>query len=140
MSAWRLESRALSSDSGPKRLPEPAAFVITDPGCSTICRVLFSRILVGLMFFASEGASVRAERDSSQEGEKLLRTNPILGLQKYKVLQLDLSGTTVDEQFYAIDEAGIAGGEEKSDRRDLLRASHLAAWNLGFEELLSVVS
>ena len=118
----------------------PAAFVVTDPGCLTICTVLFAGILVELMFLVSEGASVEAKRDSSQEGEMLLRTNLILGLQKFKVLQLDLSGTTVDEQFDAIDEAGIAGGEEKSDRRDLLRASHLAARDLGFEEFLGVFS
>jgi hypothetical protein len=72
-----------------------------------------------LMFLVSEGASVEAKRDSSQEAENLLRTNPVLGLRKYKVLQLDLSGTTVDEEFDAVDKAGIAGGGEKSDRRDL---------------------
>ena len=94
----------------------------------------------GLMFLMGEGVSVKAKRDSSQEAKKLRRTNPILGLRKYQDLQLDLSGTTVDEEFDAVDEAGIAGGEEKSDRRDLLRASHLAAWDLGFEELLGIFS
>ena len=92
------------------------------------------------MFPMGEGASTKVRQDSSQEAEQLLRTNPILGLRKYKVLQLDLSGTTIDKELDAVDEAGIAGGEEKSDRRDLLRASHLAAWDLGFEELLGVVS
>lgn len=56
----------------------------------------------------SEGVSVKAKRESSQEAEKLLRTNPILGLRKYQVLQLDLSGTAVDEEFDAVDETGIA--------------------------------
>ena len=68
----------------------------------------------------------------------LLGVNPILGPRKYKTLQLDLRGTAVDEELDAVDETGIAGGEEKSNRRDLFRASHLAAWDLGFEEFLGV--
>src|SRR5258708_2751091 len=59
---------------------------------------------------------------------------------KTKSCKLNLGGTTVDEELDAVDEAGIAGGEEESDRRDLLRASHLAAGYLGFEELLRVGS
>lgn len=59
------------------------------------------------MFLMGEGVSVKAKRDSSQEAEKLLRTNPILGLRKYQVLQLDLSGTTVDEELDSVHEAGI---------------------------------
>jgi hypothetical protein len=66
--------------------------------------------------------------------------NPIHGLQQDNVLRLNLGGTTVDEELDAVDEAGIARGEEESDRRDLLRASHLAAGYLGFEELLRVGS
>ena len=53
---------------------------------------------------------------------------------------LDLSGTTVYEEFDSIDEAGIARGEEQGDGRDLLWASHLAAWDLGFEELFGFFS
>ena len=87
-----------------------------------------------------ECPSLKAKRDSTQKAEKLLRTNPIRGLRKYKVLQLDLSCSTVNEKLDSIDEAGIAGGEEKSDRRNLLRASHLAAWDLGFEELFGLFS
>jgi hypothetical protein len=30
--AWRLESRALPPDWGPRRLPVPAAFFVPDPG------------------------------------------------------------------------------------------------------------
>src|SRR5258708_19650106 len=59
---------------------------------------------------------------------------------KTKSCKLNLGGTTVDKELDAVDEAGIAGGEEESDRRDLLRASHLAAGYLGFEELLRVGS
>src|SRR5258708_30621940 len=55
---------------------------------------------------------------------------------KTKSCKLNLGGTTVDEELDAVDEAGIARGEEESDRRNLLRASHLAAGYLGFEELL----
>jgi hypothetical protein len=88
----------------------------------------------------SKGASAKAKWDSSQEAEKLLRMNPIHGLQQDNVLRLNLGGTTVDEELDAVDEAGIARGEEESDRRDLLRASHLAAGYLGFEELLRVGS
>src|SRR5271168_2907471 len=74
------------------------------------------------------------------ESEKPPATNPIPGLRKHKVLQSNLSCSTVNEELDSIDEAGIAGGEEKSDRRDLLRASHLAAWDLGFEELFRLFS
>ena len=56
------------------------------------------------------------------------------------MLQLDLSCSTVNEELGSIDEAGIAGGEEQGDGRDLLWASHLAAWDLGFEEFLGVIS
>lgn len=48
-----------------------------------------------------------------------MRTNPIPGLRKYKVLQLDLSCSIVDEELDSIDEAGIAGGEDQSDGHDL---------------------
>jgi hypothetical protein len=92
------------------------------------------------MFLMNAGASVIAKRDLSQEAEKPLRTNPILGLRKYSALLLNLSGTTVNEEFDAVNEAGIAGGEEKGDRRDLLRAAHLAARDLGFEEFFGVIS
>ena len=56
------------------------------------------------------------------------------------MLQLDLSCSTVNEELGSIDEAGIAGGEEQGDGRDLLWASHLAAWNLEFEELFGLFS
>jgi hypothetical protein len=88
----------------------------------------------------SEGASLKANRDSSQEAEKFLRTNPISGLRKYKILKLDLSCSTVDEELDSIDEAGIAGGEEQGDGRDFFWASHLAEWDLRFEELLCLFS
>src|ERR1700686_3589932 len=81
-----------------------------------------------------------AKRDSSHEAEKFLRTNSIPELRKYRVLQLDLSCSTVNEKLDSIDEAGIAGGEEQGDGRDLLWASHLAAWDLGFEELFGLFS
>jgi hypothetical protein len=97
-------------------------------------------ILVWLMFLMGEGASLKAKRDSSHEAEKFLRTNPIPGLRKYRVLPLDLSCSTVNEELDSIDEAGIAGGEEQGDGRDLLWASHLAAWDLGFEELFGLFS
>jgi hypothetical protein len=64
------------------------------------------------MFLVGEGAIVKAKRDSSQEAEKLLRMNPLVGLRKYEVLHLDLGCTTVNEELDAVDEAGIAGGEE----------------------------
>jgi len=48
---------------------------------------------------------------------------------------LDLDGATIDEELDSIDEAGVIGGEEEGDRRDLLRPSQLAAWDLGLEEL-----
>ena len=54
------------------------------------------------------------------------------------MLQLDLSGPTVYEEFDAIDEAGIARGEEQGHGRDLLRPPHRAAWDLGFEELFGL--
>ena len=116
------------------------AFAVTNSGRSIICRILFAGILVSLMFLMGEGASLKAKRDSPQEAEKFLRTNPIPGLRKYKVLQLDLSCSTVNEELDSIDEAGIAGSEEQGDGRDLLWASHLAAWDLGFEELFGLFS
>ena len=107
-----------------------------DPALVTV----FAGVLVELMLSMSEGASAKVRRDSFQEAEKLLRTSPLLGLRKYKFLHLDLSGTTVDEEFDSVDEAGIAGGEEEGDGRDLLRASQFAAWDLGFEELFGLFS
>jgi hypothetical protein len=59
------------------------------------------------MFLMGEGSSLEAKRDSSHEAEKFLRTNPIPGLRKYGVLQLDLSCSTVNEEFDSVDEAGI---------------------------------
>ena len=59
-------------------------------------------------------------------------------MQRYKALLLNLGGSTVNEEFDPVDEAGIIGGKEEGDGRDLFRASHLAAWNLGFEELFGV--
>lgn len=122
-----------------KRSRNQTPFVVIDPGRSIICLVLFTGILVELMCLMGEGASVKAN-GTRPKAQKLLRTNPIRGLQKSKVLRLDLGSATVDKELDTVDEAGIAGREEKSDRRDLLRASHLAAWDLGFEELLGVVS
>ena len=66
----------------------------------------------------------------SGKRQELLRTNPIPRLQQYKVLRLYLGRTTVDEELDSVDKAGIAGGEEEGDGRDLLRAAHLAARNL----------
>ena len=66
---------------------------------------MFAGVLVELMLSMSEGASAKVRRDSFQEAEKLLRTSPLLGLRKYKFLHLDLSGTTVDEEFDSVDEA-----------------------------------
>src|SRR5271155_687149 len=68
------------------------------------------------------------------------RESQFRGLQQYRVLRLDLGGTAVHEEFDAVDETGIAGGEEEGNGRDLLRASDLAAWDLGLEELLRVGS
>ena len=86
---------------------------------------MFAGVLVELMLSMSEGASAKVRRDSFQEAEKLLRTSPLLGLRKYKFLHLDLSGTTIDEEFDSVDEAGIAGGEEEGDRGDLFRPTDL---------------
>jgi hypothetical protein len=49
-----------------------------------------------------------------------------------------LGGAAVYEEFDAVDEAGVAGGEEEGDGCDLFRAAYLAAWDLGFEELFGV--
>ena len=51
---------------------------------------------------------------------------------------LDLGRAAVDEEFDAVDEAGIARGEEERDGRDLFGASHFAARDQGFEELLGL--
>ena len=51
---------------------------------------------------------------------------------------LDLGGATVDEEFDAVDEARVVGGEEEGDGCDLFRAAHFAAWDQGFEALFCV--
>ena len=53
---------------------------------------------------------------------------------------LNLGRTAVHEELDPVDETGIAGGEEEGDGRDLLRASHFAAWDLRLEELLGIWS
>jgi hypothetical protein len=45
-------------------------------------------------------------------------------------LELDLGRATVDEEFDAIDETGIARGKKEGDGRDLFGSSHLAAGDL----------
>ena len=60
------------------------------------------------MSLMGQGASDKMIRDSSKEAERFRRASPIPGLGKYKLLHLDLSGTTVDEELDAVDEAGIA--------------------------------
>src|SRR5689334_18048534 len=63
-------------------------------------------VSISHLFLMGECPSLEAKRDSSHEAEKFLRTNPIPGLRKYKVLQLDLSCSTVNEKLDSIDEAG----------------------------------
>src|SRR5258708_28498878 len=58
------------------------------------------------------------------------------GLPRSRVHSLDLGGTTVDEEFDAVDEARVVRGEEESYSCDLFRTAHLAARNEGFEPLL----
>src|SRR6266849_6223814 len=58
------------------------------------------------------------------------------GLSRSRVHALDLGGTTVDEEFDAVDEARVVRGEEESYSCDLFRTAHLAARNEGFEPLL----
>src|SRR6202158_3788858 len=53
-----------------------------------------------------------------------------------RVHSSDLSGTTVDAEFDAVDEARVVGSEEESYGCDLFRTAHLAARNEGFEPLL----
>jgi hypothetical protein len=91
-------------------------------------------------FLMGECRGEKQKWDSSLEARKVPEGESHAWAAKYKALQLDLSCSTVDEEFDAVDEAGIAGGEEQCDGRDLLWASHLAAWDLGFEELFGLFS
>jgi hypothetical protein len=99
-----------------------------------------SEVSISHLFLMGECPSLKANGTRPTKLEKFLRMNPIPGLRKHKVLRLDLSCSTVNEKLDSIDEAGIAGGEEQCNCRDLLWASHLATWDLGFEELFGVFS
>src|SRR5258708_29075441 len=83
---------------------------------------------------------LKSKWDSSLEARKVPEGESHSWTPKYKVLRLDLSCSTVNEKLNSIDEAGIAGGEEQGDGRDLLWASPLAAWDLRFEELFGLFS
>ena len=48
---------------------------------------------------------------------------------EYRLFWLDLGSAAVDEELDAVDEAGVARGEEESDGCDLFRTAHFAAWD-----------
>ena len=94
----------------------------------------------GVPVSGSEDSSV--EQNGTRSGSQWIRLwnesdecAPGNGVQR-----LDLGGAAVDEELDAVDETGVARGEEEGDGCDLFRASDFAARDLGFEELLGIGS